>query len=80
MVTIGNHRFTKKECGIAKTSATSAAKDIRAKGRMARVVPNTDGKGFCVLEGPVSTTIQKRNKAAVSGAKKSKPKAHAKKK
>lgn len=70
-VKIGNHTFTEKECGLSKAAATSAAKDIRAKGKMARV--KKSGKGHCVLEGPASATIKKRN-AAVSGTKRKKTK------
>jgi hypothetical protein len=64
----GGHSFRPVNCGLGRTAADKAAGDIRDTNRMARVVQ--EGGKFCVLEGPISPTIKKRNAAAkVSGTK-----------
>jgi hypothetical protein len=46
--TFGGKRFTKVACGMTKTDAKKRAENTRKAGKLARVVANAAGKGFCI--------------------------------
>ncbi len=46
--TFGGKRFTKVACGMTKTDAKKRADNTRKAGKLARVVPNAAGKGYCI--------------------------------
>jgi hypothetical protein len=46
--TIGGKRYTKTVCSLTKTDAKKRADNTRKAGKLARVVPNAGGKGYCL--------------------------------
>lgn len=46
--TFAGKRFTKVACGMNKTDAKKRADNTRKSGKLARVVANSAGKGYCV--------------------------------
>jgi hypothetical protein len=55
---LAGQKFTKTACGLNKTDATKRAKNIRTKGKKARVVKV--GSTFCVYAGSKSKSIIRR--------------------
>ena len=58
--TIGTKKYTKTACALTKAEAKKKAKNLREKGTTARVLKNSDGKGFCLYKGAKKAKAKKK--------------------